>query len=108
MMVRRQAETLVYQGTEPPTLKLLAEAILSVRARAPLGQDQTITAHLSPEDGIWFVEDQLARESLLVRPSDNAVYFLGVQLHTTSEMPPGRYEIRAHIVTKEETLCSAH
>jgi hypothetical protein len=46
MMVLRKAETLVYQGTEPPTLKLLAEAILSVRARAPLGQDQTITAHV--------------------------------------------------------------
>lgn len=108
MMVRRKAETLVYQGNEPPTLKLLAEAILSVRARAPLGQDQTITAHLSPEDAIWFIEDQLARESLLVQAHSSKVFFLGVQIHTTTEMPSARYEVRAHIVTTEETLCSAH
>jgi hypothetical protein len=108
MMVLRKAETLVYQGTEPPTLKLLAEAILSVRARAPLGQDQTITAHVSPEDWGWFLEDQLARESLLVQPSENAVYFLGARLHATSEMQPGKYEVRADFTTQEEPLCSVH
>jgi len=108
MIVKRQAETLVYRGNEPPTLKLLAEAILSVRARAPLGQDQTITGHLSPEDWGWFLEDQLARESLLIQPSENAIYFLGARLHATSEMAPGQYEIRGHIATQEETLCSVH
>jgi len=96
----RHQEQIVYRKKAYPTINTLADGIMAIRARAPLGRDQLTTAHLNPDDAMSLLADSMAVDSLLLRANET-VWLLGAQLHTDSSIPTGTFEIRAHLITKE-------
>lgn len=102
-LITRHIEQLVYRCPKHPSIDTLAEAIMAIRARAPLGREQHTTGHMHPDDARALLTDALERDSLLLR-ADDTVWLLGAELHTDTTITPGTFEIRAHLI-KQERPC---